>query len=104
MQKQPTAAVVTSYVLHSSFCILPSACGKLDQSTERSLISFFRWVQLPLPLPPFARSAAESEGCRAEAKRRRAERQTNPASREVIQLPDCKSDVVKPAGSDDWSV
>ena len=28
-----------------------SNCGKLDQSTERSLINFFRWVQLPLPLP-----------------------------------------------------
>src|SRR5882672_6899638 len=25
--------------------------GKLDQSTEMSLINSFRWVQLPLPLP-----------------------------------------------------
>jgi len=33
------------------FIILVLYCGKLDQSTERSLISFFRWVRLPLPLP-----------------------------------------------------
>jgi hypothetical protein len=26
-------------------------CGKLDQSTEMSLINSLRWVQLPLPLP-----------------------------------------------------
>jgi hypothetical protein len=46
----------------------PFHCGKLDQSTERSLINFFRWVRLPLPLPIF---------------------------REAIQLSDCKSDVAK---------
>ena len=43
-------------------------CGKLDQSTERSLINFDRWVQLPLPLP---------------------------FSWEAIRLPDCKSGVTK---------
>src|SRR6267143_1539623 len=35
------------------FIIWVLYCGKLDQSTERRLISFFRWVRLPLPLPIF---------------------------------------------------
>jgi hypothetical protein len=42
--------------------------GKLDQSTERSLINFVRWVRLPLPQPILG---------------------------EVIRLPDCKSGVAK---------
>ena len=46
----------------------PFHCGKLDQSTERSLINFDRWVQLPLPLP---------------------------ISWEAIRLLDCKSSVRK---------
>ena len=51
-------------------------CGELDQSTERSLINFFRWVRLPPPLPLRAAS----------------------------RLLACKSSVSKQAGSDDWSV
>ena len=43
-------------------------CGKLDQSTEMSLINSFRWVQLPLPATNF---------------------------REAIRPPDCKTGVIK---------
>jgi len=53
--------------LYSSFCLLHSECGELDQSTELSLINSFRWVQLPPPLPVFARYAVAGEGCRVEA-------------------------------------
>ena len=83
------------------------SCGKLDQSTEMSLINSFRWVRLPLPLPSQYKLQNADYGIPPGALIKHSAFCIlhSAFGGEVIRLPVCKTGVEKYyVGSDDWSI